>query len=78
MKTEVCNIGPQNIKRRQTIGMVLLILAGFTSAILVAFNVPTILRIIVFPLFAIGFISLLQAARKVCVTNAYKKTVQLE
>ncbi len=58
--------------------MLFLVLAGFTSALLIAFNVPTIFRLIVFPLFGIGFLSLLQAARKVCVTNAYKKTAQMD
>lgn len=78
METVACNIGPQNQKWRKNVGMILLVFAGFVSAFMIAFDVPTLQRIVVFPLFAGGFISLLQAARKVCVTNALQKKVQVD
>ncbi|MEK6902951.1 MAG: hypothetical protein AABX02_05195 [archaeon] len=78
MSGDACNIGLKGQKRRERVGMLFLVLAGFTSAILIAFQIPSLYRVIVFPLFGVGFISLLQAARKVCVMNAYKKTIEME
>lgn len=69
-----CNIGPSEIKKRQKIGFLLIIIAGFTSGFLIATDAPTLSRLVVFPLFMGGFVSLLQAARKVCVYHAWKKT----
>ncbi|MBM3282192.1 MAG: hypothetical protein FJY86_02530 [Candidatus Diapherotrites archaeon] len=74
MSGEVCNIGPQEIKKRQKIGFVLIIIAGFTSGMLIALHVQPVMRLIVFPIFAAGFVSLLQAQKKVCVHHAWKKT----
>lgn len=74
MSGEVCNIGPQEMAKRKKIGFVLLILAGFASGILIALNSPLYTRLLVFPLFMGGFVSLLQAQRKVCVYHAWKKT----
>lgn len=69
-----CNIGPNEIKKRQTIGLALIVVAGFSSGMLVAVHAPWYFRIAVFPLFMGGFVSLLQAQKKVCVYHAWKKT----
>jgi len=47
---------------------------GIHQWFLIATDAPTVSRIVVFPLFMAGFVSLLQAARKVCVYHAWKKT----
>lgn len=74
MKQEACNIGAQGIARRKRTGTILIIIAGFVSGYLLATHAPLASRIIVFPIFMAGFVSLLQAARKVCVYHAWKKT----
>lgn len=74
MSGEACNIGPKEIAKRKKIGFVLLILAGFASGILIALHTPLYLRLLVFPIFLSGFVSLLEAQRKVCVYYAWKKT----
>jgi hypothetical protein len=72
--TIVCNIGPREIKKRQKIGFVLIIIAGFASGMLIALHADLILRLMVFPIFAGGFISLLEAQKKVCIYYTWKKT----
>ncbi len=74
MNGSVCNIGPQSIAQRKRTGTILIIIAGFVSGYLLATHAPLVSRIIVFPIFMAGFVSLLQAARKVCVYHAWKKT----
>ncbi len=74
MSEIACNIGPKSISMRKRTGMLLIIIAGFTSGFLIATDAPTVSRLVVFPLFMAGFVSLLQAARKVCVYHAWKKT----
>ncbi len=78
MKGEVSNIGHNAIQKRQKMGAILLVIAGFLSGFLIAMDTPFFARIIVFPFFAGGFISLIQAHRKVCVYNAWKKTKDME
>ncbi len=75
---DACNIGPKGQARRRWIGYVLLILAGVLTGYFLANQTPIIYRIIVFPFFAGGFISLLQAERKVCVWNAHRKMVEVD
>ena len=74
MSEVVCNIGPKSISTRKRTGMLLIIIAGFVSGFLIATDAPTVSSLVVFPLFMGGFVSLLQAARKVCVYHAWKKT----
>lgn len=78
MESQVCNIGPNGQKRRKWIGNLLLVVAGILSGFFIATHAPAWERVLVFPFFAAGFISLLQAQTKVCVTNAMKKTVEVD
>ncbi len=73
-----CNIGPKAQQRRRWIGYILVIMAGLLTGYFMANHTPLIYRIIVFPFFAGGFISLLQAERKVCVWNAHQKIVEVD
>jgi hypothetical protein len=73
-----CNIGPKAQSRRKWIGCALIVVAGILTGYFLAHETPSMYRIIVFPFFAGGFISLLQAERKVCVWNAHQKTVEAE
>ncbi len=72
---DACNIGPQNRKRRKWFGVIFLVLAGITSGYLIATNADVFSRVLVLPLFALGYVNLLQAQTGVCVYHAYKKTV---
>ena len=72
---EPCNIGPENQRKRERIGMALIIIAGLLSGFFIATRVPSLTRILVFPLFAGGFITLMEAKSKVCVWYAYRKKI---
>lgn len=76
MNPRACNIGSSGVEKRKRIGMILLIIAGFVSGYLISTHAPWSMRIIVFPLFVGGFVSLLESARKVCVYHSWKKTVE--
>ncbi len=78
MKNAACNIGPENQKRRRWIGYVSLVIAGLLSGYFIAAQTPALYRMIVFPFFLVGFLGLLQAETKVCVTNAFQKKVGME
>lgn len=75
---DACNIGPQGQARRRKMGLMALVAAGVLSGFLIAFQADVWMRLLVFPLFLGGFVSLLQAERKVCVMHAYHKTVEEE
>ncbi|MDP2666079.1 MAG: hypothetical protein Q8P05_01090 [Candidatus Diapherotrites archaeon] len=71
-------IGPTGIKRRRSIGLVSLVIAGVLSGYLVAFSFDALARVIVFPFFLVGFISLLEAQKGVCVVQPFQKKTEMD
>ena len=76
--SEACNIGPQGQARRRAHGMFFLVVAGVIGGWVIAFDSPLLHKLVVFPFFLAGFISLLEARRKVCVIRAAGKTAERE
>ncbi len=76
MNGNVCNIGPDGVARRKRMGTILIIIAGFVSGFLMATHAPIVSRLVVFPIFMAGFVSLLESARKVCVLNSWRKITE--
>jgi hypothetical protein len=62
----VCNIGPWEIRRRRTIGIVGLAAAALLLAVLVAVHAPVIARVLVLLPTWGGVFSWLQARRRFC------------
>ncbi len=61
-----CNIGPQEIARRRTFGLIEFGLAAVLAVALVAFGAPALFRLLVFPVLAGAIVSLEQARRHFC------------
>lgn len=73
-----CNIGDKGAQRRRMIGIFCLAVAGMLSGFMIAWHLPLLTRLIVFPFFAAGFVSLLESQQKVCVLNAYAGKEEME
>jgi hypothetical protein len=64
---ERCNIGPAEIARRRRLAVLLTIVTGLVIAAVLAADVPTLGRLVVFPFGAAVGVTWLQVLRKFCV-----------
>jgi len=62
-----CNIGPAEIRRRRWIAIALTAAAGALAIALVAFDVPHLERVVLWPFAACAAVTWLQVTRRFCV-----------
>ena len=71
-----CNIDTKGQQRRRMIGVFSLVLGGMLAGFAVGFHFSFLERLIVFPFFAAGFVSLLESQQRVCVVHAYLNKIE--
>ena len=76
-REEECNIEAKGQQRRRTIGIFSLVLGGMFAGFAIGFHFTFIERLLAFPFFAAGFISLLESQQKVCVLYAYQNKTEV-
>jgi hypothetical protein len=74
---ETTNISPKEVRQRFVVGAIGFGLAAIAFYWLRAAGAPSAARLILFPLFFIGFLGVLQARRKLCVIIAQKQAAAM-
>lgn len=67
---EVCNIDQEGIKVRKNSGLILILLGDIISVLYILNFLHNLFIIIIFAIYFVGILNLIQAQQKFCVVNA--------